>query len=1077
MLFHFQVSITWIDRTISAGDLPLMSAVSSNATLMQVEVVESVKGSAPFVNEVQRITIIPASTSPTAGTFRIVVGRNQTRPLAYNISESDLALSLEKLPGVRSEVRVTGSSTGDSPSWTVTFMSSGPQSLLASPCEEDVAGNGTSPDCLLENASVKIRRVVRGKSPASGTFRLGLVPADGEAGTTNVGGTRTTGPIPFDATVDELHAAVAGLPGGQDAKVTVAPNARAEYGFEWGVTLHDNGISSVELVEVNFDDVGPWCADGVTGPATTGTACEFPFAVDQDGLDVHFSCAGAVGSSPGWCSTIPTFNGSRDWGGCVRCEGKSLLSLPTIHVASIRRSFLLRGKLSQVSQALSEVVYHPRALWNAWLGGHDEVSAYWYDENSLDGSERLSGAKARSVSQVFVAPVNNPPTIGLGKEARLVHEGEELLLEDAEILDPDLTDRPQTPVRVELEAMSGTLAFGDSAALTFTSGSRDPHSSQRLVVTGPLKTVQKAMRQVYYRPLPVSPTGTMAGMRTTVEVQRVELTAPLVPMVQSVTTLTTQGYIEGNFTLSVDCSAFFEEVDDLFADVDAVNQTTINSLATTVESTPIAADAPATGNGSMETGVRELLSDCVGLAWDRANVLVELSNAMSVSGNSSSAGNFTPDALPHRGATAVVSRGEPDVHGSLSWMVTLMDVPHSFPAVAVGSNNLTGAGVGLDGSQYVFDGIILSGTPSISIDVVQAQSSLSGPNGTFTLTATPGKAATRPIPTSASGDEVAAALTSLADVGAVQVSTGPILVSPPATPALGQYWEITFLQSGSPIQIGDLPLLEARGIGFDAEGTALRVSEVQKGRAPHDSVTISVNDLGNVGEGGSLEATAAWKITIVPKHVAPVVQQVDDGTVHPGDFLRTFEGTVLQLPSLQVSHFPAFEAAGDDSSNDLQYLVRITCSRGSVKPTSSVARRDLAVTTPSTTTTIMNGKLPDINRALSTLGYYAPRRYRGVDDVEVAARVAGFGFDDGWGDTKLYAFVDGVNDPPELSAPRSAMSKGATPTVVGGISVTDDDTTGIITITVEAARGLVSFPHSHRLKQMGGSEVRQAKRV
>lgn len=1051
-----------------------MSAVSSNATLLQVEVVESVKGSAPFVREVQRITIIPSSTStsPTAGTFSIVVGRNQTSPLAYNINESDLALSLEKLPGIRSEVGVNGSSTEDSRSWTVTFMSPGPQSLLASPCEEDVAGNVTSPDCLLENASVKIRRIVRGKSPASGTFRLGLVPADGEAGSTNVAGTRTTGPIPFDATAEELHAAVVGLSGGQDAKVTVALNARAEYGFEWGVTLFDNGISSVELVEVDFDDPGPWCADGVTGPAAAGTSCEFPFAAGQDASDVHFSCAGAVGSSPGWCSTIPTFNDSQDWGGCVRCEGISLLSPPTIHVASLRRSFRLRGELSQVSQALSEIVYHPRALWNAWLGGHDEVSAYWYDESSLDGSERLSGAKARSVSQVFVAPVNDPPTIDLGKEARLVHEGEELLLEDAAILDPDLADRPRTPVRVELEAMSGTLAFGDSAGLTFTSGSRDPHSSQRLVVKGPLKTVQNAMRQVYYRPLPVFPAGTTAGVRTTLEVQRVELTAPIVPMVQSVTTSTTQGYIEGNFTLSVDCSAFFEEVDDIFVDVNAVNQTTINSSATTVESTPIAADAPATGNGSMETGVREVLSECVSLAWDRANVLMGLSNATSVSGSSSSAGNFTRDALPHRGATAVVSRGEPDVHGSVSWMVTMMDVPHCFPALGVGANNLTGAGVGLDGSQYVFDGIVLSGTPSISIDVVQAQSSLSGPNGTFTLTANPGKAATRPIPTSASGDEVAAALTSLADVGAVQVSTGPILASPPATPALGQYWEITFLQSGSPIQIGDLPLLDARGVGINAEETALRVFEVTKGRAPRDSVTIRVNDLGNVGEGGSLEATAAWNITIVPKHVAPVVQQADDGTVHPGDFLRTFEGTVLQLPSLQVSHFPGFEAAADDSSNDLQYLVRITSSRGSVKPASSATGQDLAVTMPSTTATLLSGKLADINRALSDLGYYAPRRYRGVDDVEVAARVAGYGFDGGWGATKLYAFVDGVNDPPELSAPRSATSKGTTPTLVGGISVTDDDTTGIITITVEAARGLVSFRHSHPLKQMGASEVR-----
>lgn len=1062
-----QVAITFHGKPINSGDLPLMSAVSSNATLMQVAVAETVKGSAPFVNEVQRITMISNGTDLPAGTFRVLAGRNKTTPLAFDIDESDLALALEQLPSIRSSIDVSSSTSGDSSSWTVTFTSPGPQRLLASPCEEAADGNGTPTECLLGNASLQIRRVVRGGLPASGTFRLRLVTADGSPGSAiAVDASTTTAPLPLDATAAEVQAAVVGLVGGRDATVTVASNARAEYGFEWGLSLHDSGTSSVELTDVNIDVPGSWCADGVTGSAAAETPCEFPFTVGEDGNDVHFTCAGAVGSNRGWCSTAPTFNQSKDWGGCVRCAEGVLAGSPTIHVASLRRMFRLKGRVAQVSQALSETVYHPRAFWNAWLGGHDEVSAYWYDEDSSEGSERLSGARARSFSQVFVAPINDPPSVTVGGETRVGYEAQELLLDDADVFDPDLADRPQIPVRVEIEAKLGTLALRDTSGLTFMSGSPESHSSQRLVVKGSLLAIRNALQQVYYRPLSVSTASAVAPLvNTTLEVQRVELTAPLVPMVQSITTSTPKGYIEGNFTLSLNCSAFFKEVDDFIAgETDFFNQTVFNSSASVVQSPPLMADAPATGQESIETELRALLAGCVDLAWDRVSRWVERSNETFL-GNSSLARNFTEDMLPHRGATAIVSRGEPNLQGSLTWAATLIDVPQFFPAFEVGSNNLTAAGEGLDGSPYAFNKYSnLSGTPSISIDVVKAASPLSGLNGTFSLAVTPGGEMTDPIPASASGDYVAAALMSLEGVGAVQVSTGPVMTSLPATAVLGQYWEITFLQSGSPVQVGDLPLLEVTTVGFGGEEAVLHVSEVVKGRSLSDSVTIVVNDLGNVGEGGALEASAAWNIAIIPKDVAPVVRQLADGMDIPGDLLRTVEGNVLPLPSVLVSHSSAFEVAGHNASNVLQYLVRVTCSRGTAKPTSSAVGQALAVTLSSATVTLLNGKLSDINRALANLRYHAPRRYRGVDDVEVAARVAGLGASGGWGTTKMYVFVDGINDPPKLSAPRSFTAKGAVPIIVGGISVGDDDTMGIITVTVDAARGVVFLPDPHRLQ-------------
>lgn len=1050
---------------ITAGDLPLMSVVGSNSTLMHVEVVESVKGSAPFVNEVQRLTVEANLTSPPTGTFAISFGRDQTSPLPVIITATDLAVALEALPSLRGGVNVRGGTTHGAFTWTVTFVSPGPQAMLRSSCQETVEAD-LSPDCLLQNATtVEIRRVVKGSSPASGTFRLKLVPVDDNTDQNNavMAGISSTAPLPTDATAEEVQAALVGLIGGEKATVTIAPHPGAEYGFQWALALHDNDISSVKIVDVNIDGPGPWCVDGNTGPAAAETPCEFPFSMDEDDVDVHFSCTGAGGASLGWCSSSPTFDESRDWGGCVRCA-EGALSLPAMHVASLRRSFRLRGITSQVSQALSEVIYHPRPLWNSWVGGHDEVSAYLYHENS----ERLTGATARTVSQVFVAPVNDPPTASVTQRHRITHEGKELLLQDADIWDPDLAERSQIVVRVLLEADLGTLALGDPSGLTFLSGTPEPHSSGRLVITGPVMILRAALQHLYYRP----PNGLGAGaaaatVRVTREVQRLELMSPVSPMVQSIATSALKGYISGNFTLSLNCGAFFEALDDyFFPDTDIVNST----RTPVVLSSQFAADAPATGNGSVEIGVRTMLTDCVSLAWDYATLLSHQINTTS-SINSSFAGNVTDDFFLHRAATAVVSRGEPDLHGSLTWAITLVGVPESFPLFEVGANNLTNTGAGLEDSPYSYDESSSSAEGvSVTIAAVQPSISSSGPSGTFTLTAKSGGQETEPILASASDEDLAAALTVLPDIGAIQVSTGPLLTQAPAVPAWGRYWEVTFLPSGFPVHVGDISALVANGAGLEGAGADIRVSEVAKGQAPATSVRVTVNDLGNVGDGEPLEATAMWNITIVPEAVSPVVHVNE--TTDPMHFLRALGGTVLSLPPVQISHAVAWDTEEDNASQTLQYLVQLRCSRGSVKPASSAMGEDVLVRIISSTVTVLSGTLPDLNRALSNLDYYSPRRYRGVDDIEIASRLAGLGVDGDWGTAKLYVFVDGVNNAPELAVPRSLRTTGASSSAVGGISLTDDDMEGNVTVTVEAARGLVSFPTINRLQSLDAAQVR-----
>lgn len=1048
------------DAVVNAGDMPLLEVSNLNTTLMHVEVVEAIKGSAPFVHEVQQLTVSGSGDGMTAGMFDVSFGGDRSPPLSFNASSTDLVAALAQLPSIRDGVTVSNADDAEK-SWRITFASAGPQEMMTSSCETTSATNvSLSLDCLLEHSTVEIRRLVRGSSPASGTFRLQLVRADGVTKNEGADVIRTTVPLRVDSSAEEVQNALVALRGGAEASVSVAPNLRVGYGREWAVALNDNGVHSVKLVDVHVRGPAPWCADGSTGPAVTETPCEFPFTVDQDGGTTHFECAGVGGSSMGWCSTSPVFQDSQDWGGCARCSAGALAP-PNLHVASRRRRFHLIGSSADVSRALSEVSYHPRPYWNAWLGGLDEVYAYWHDENSPGIDETVSGAKARTKSQVFVAPINDPPTLNIPQQHVLVYEGQEVLLEGADIGDPDLIERPEIVIQVSVEAQLGTLALGDPDDLMFFSGTPEPHSSGQLVIKGKLSNIQSAVKQLYYRP-PGDFAAGAASSRAAPEIQRIELAQPIAPMVQSITTSAVEGYIEGNFTLALKCDAFFEPLKEIFPDADLFNDTVTDSYSRVAQSPPLAADAPASGNASVEVGIRAMLTDCYNQAWNQSIILAEEFNATSP-GNSSSTDVFSSEILPHSAATAVVARGDPDLHGCISWAVTLIDVPESLPAFDVVSQNLTVGGTGASETPYVYGVSSSSLEPSMSVVIIEVGSSSSSLTGTFTLALIPGGEATQAVPASASGEELALALSALADVGAVQVSTGSLLVKSPGVPSLGRYWQVTFLSSGSPPHAGDLPVLIADDAGLRNSGGVLRVSEVTKGRAPMDTVSIVVDDLGNVGSGESLDVAASWSVTIVPQESPPTVRIYrKDGE---SEFLRGFEGGVVYLPAIEIHHAVAWTASMKDGHHEVQYVARLSCSRGMVKPASSRIRRHVNIDILSPTVTELIGTLSDLNHALAQVIYSVPTRYRGADSVTVEVRMAGAGIGGGSGSSTLYILVDGSNRAPELAAPRSMRTVGMSPMAVEGIRVSDDDVGGIMALNVEAVRGVVSIPDQqlHRL--------------
>lgn len=1035
----------------------------SNSSITSIEITEQTKGSASFVNEVQRVTINPDGESIPSGTFVLTFGGDQTRPLAVTVSADGIMEALEELPSIRGTINVNCAK--EPWSWIVTFMSPGPQELLASPCERK-AVEDPLPSCLIKDASVAIHRLVRGSSPVSGTFRLQLVPADYDKDSGSGHYVSSTPPLSVDATANEVQEAITHLNGGEMANVAIVPNPLVEYGLDWVIHLNNNGIAALRLADVHIEGSGPWCTDGIVGPAVASTPCVFPFTTGEDHRDVHFSCAGAVGPYPGWCLTSTVFDGEHDWGRCVRCT-EGMLAPPTLHVTPVRRSFRLSGLGAQVSRALSEVVYHPRPEWNAWLGGHDEVTASWSDATTLKSSGHSYMTKATSISPVLVVPVNDPPTVTLKRQRIVAHEGRGLMLDGIDIWDPDIAERPQNSLQVLLEAGSGTLALSNPSGLTFLEGTPQPYTSGKLAVKGPLSLLRSVMRHVFYRPLDRLAAGT-AARRSTQEVQRLELTAPLLPMVQSITTSSTKGYIEGNFTLGLNCSAFIDVVDFLFPEA---NHLSHNISTLYVISPTISSDAPANGNGSMEEGINVMLRGCVDLASDRASFLTQRLISSS-SGNSSFREPISRKVIPHNGATTIVSRGKPDLHGGLTWAITLLDVPQFFPLFELKGSNFTSTGRLAEDSPYAFNATsVPTDKIRVSITIAQEASSSAGPNGTFTLAASQSNETTVAIPSHASGEEVAAALAELTEIGAVQVSAGPLLTDYPASPTIGRYWEITFLRSGSPIHVGDVQSLEAGGMSLSG-GATLRVSEVRKGRAPGDFVSITVDDLGNVGETGPLRATATWEIVIVPADIAPDVQI--DLKAMPEGFLRAIEGTVLPLPAIQISHDVYWdEATGDSVSDKLRYTVRLSCARGNVELSPSATGNNLTVTTPSDTVTRLSGTLGEVNRALSSLRFHPAKRYHGVADVEIAARLAGSGIDGGWGTATIYVFVDDVNTAPELSAPRWLRTTSTGSIVLGGISVTDDDPEENMTVSVRAVHGFVSLHGHHRLRPLGDSTVRR----
>jgi hypothetical protein len=267
--------------------------------------------------------------------------------------------------------------------------------------------------------------------------------------------------------------------------------------------------------------------------------------------------------------------------------------------------------------------------------------------------------------------------------------------------------------------------------------------------------------------------------------------------------------------------------------------------------------------------------------------------------------------------------------------------------------------------------------------------------------------------------------------------------------------EITLLAPPSRINV---TLAVAGGLSYDSN------PDVDS----DDVLTVTANDLGNLGSGGAHETEETIAIEIHAINDAPVVTAP---TV-----LTALEDTTLDLLGFDVSDV-------DSRDGDITVTLRVTDrtpggTNGTVEITAVAGGVDLAdVTGNGTSLVTITAPVSQISTTLSTAGgwtYEPPANFAGNVLAPATEKLIVTANDNGnSGDapdntaeqdsaTVLISVLE-INDPPAITAPADVAAVEDIAVAIGGISVNDpdavDDTTnpdGYISVTLKVGYGLLS---------------------
>ena len=227
-----------------------------------------------------------------------------------------------------------------------------------------------------------------------------------------------------------------------------------------------------------------------------------------------------------------------------------------------------------------------------------------------------------------------------------------------------------------------------------------------------------------------------------------------------------------------------------------------------------------------------------------------------------------------------------------------------------------------------------------------------------------------------------------------------------------------------------------------------------------DTISVSVDDRGNSGSGGSLTSSRSIAVSVTPLNDAPIV------TV-PG-LQSAVEDTVRPIAGISITDVDAASGA-----------IKVTVSVGSGRLTLAQTTNLLFTTGDgnSDATMVFTGSLANVNFALATVNYLANANFSGTDTLVISVDDQGnVGSGGAKVDSESVAIsVSAVNDAPVVTVPAEQAVSEDSVKVISGISVADvDAANGSLRFTISVTNGLLSLAQIAGLTFITGDGVRDA---
>ncbi|EKQ69168.1 pre-peptidase C family protein [Leptolyngbyaceae cyanobacterium JSC-12] len=276
----------------------------------------------------------------------------------------------------------------------------------------------------------------------------------------------------------------------------------------------------------------------------------------------------------------------------------------------------------------------------------------------------------------------------------------------------------------------------------------------------------------------------------------------------------------------------------------------------------------------------------------------------------------------------------------------------------------------------------------------------------------------------------------------VDLGTGEITVTLSAgngVLSLGRITGITFLE-GDGTQDQRLSFRGGQDItNFVLQSLIYRSSNNFRGT---DTISVTVSDGGNTGLGGALSDEGVITLNVAPVNDPPVLTVPASVTVR--------EDTSSPIPGIIVADLDAGTSLMRVSLSVTNGTVSLNSTAG-ITITTGTGTRDKNL--------VFAGSLDAINTVLAGLTYLGDRDFNGTDTLIISvsdtpSNTNGIPFSD----TEIIAItVTAQNDPPVITVPGTQTVNENTDLRITGISITDVDATGDLTVNLSASSGRLSL--------------------